>query len=98
MSDAIQYCKNCETQQMCHTERKCMKKALGSYSPSGSVRSRAIGTALKINLRQRVADSITMAEALQQRDEAREIAEELHQMGADGQAYPPLPWENEKDG
>ena len=30
MSDAIQYCKNCETQQMCHTERKCMKKALGS--------------------------------------------------------------------
>lgn len=25
MADSIQYCDNCETNQMCHAERKCMR-------------------------------------------------------------------------
>ena len=30
-----------------------------------------------------------------ERDEARRVAEELQQMGADGQGLPPLPWKND---
>jgi len=28
MGDSIEYCGGCETNQMCHMERKCMGKAL----------------------------------------------------------------------
>jgi hypothetical protein len=36
MGDSIDYCKNCETNQLCHTERKCMRKAHGSPAPTCS--------------------------------------------------------------
>lgn len=36
MSDAIQYCKNCETNVMCHMERKCMRQANGLSSAADS--------------------------------------------------------------
>jgi len=37
MSDAIRYCKKCETNVMCHMDRKCMRQALGLSSAAGSV-------------------------------------------------------------
>ena len=30
MGDSIFYCANCETNQFCHSERKCMRQAYGS--------------------------------------------------------------------
>ena len=37
MGDSIFYCANCETNQFCHTERKCMRQAHGSPAPLCSV-------------------------------------------------------------